>query len=111
MALRLFILQDGFDRFSRSMREPQGVIDPFMERLRSGGFSDMNDFIVVPFHRCGDAHMAGQSPSDGAPTVMDPLFSQKDANRMQDMVRQDGNEQMAVCAMFLLMINRAQSQL
>ena len=90
------ILQDGLDRFSWPVGQVQGVIDFLVEHLRSGGLPNMDDFTIVPFHGRGDANMVGQPFPDGRPTVVDSLASQADANGMQDMIRQDRYEQMAV---------------
>ncbi len=93
---RFQISQDGLDRFSWPEGQAQGVMDFLVEYLRPAGLPDMDDFAVVPFHRGGDARMVGQPLPDGRPTIVDSLVSQADAHGVQDMIRQDCYEQMAV---------------
>ena len=62
----------------------------------TSGFSDVNHFTILPFHSSSDAQMIGQSVPDGSPTVMDSLASQAEANAVQNMIRQDGYEKMAI---------------
>ena len=88
--------QDGPDCFTWPERQAQGFVNFLMEHFRAGGLPDMNDFAVVPFHGGSDAYMVGQSFPDGRPTIVDALGSQTDANAVQNMIRQDRYEQMAV---------------
>jgi hypothetical protein len=67
-----------------------------VEHLRAGGLPYVNHFTVIPFHSGSDAHMVGQSFPDSRPTIVDALGSQADANAVQNMIRQDRYEQMAV---------------
>lgn len=90
------ISQDGIDRFTWPPGQVQGVIDFIVERLRPGGLPYVNDFTIVPFHGGSDAHLVGQPLPDCRPTVVDSLASQADANAVQNMIRQNCYEQMAV---------------
>ena len=90
------ISHDGLDNFTWPLGQAQCLINFFVERLRSGGPPDMNNFTVVPF-RCGsDAHMVGQPLPDGHPAISDPLATQTDAYAVQNMICQDCYEQMTV---------------
>jgi hypothetical protein len=88
--------QDGPDCFTWPLGQAQGVINSLVEHLRAGGLPYVNHFTVIPFHSGSDAHMVGQSFPDGRPTIVDALGSQADANAVQNMIRQDRYEQMAV---------------
>ena len=90
------ISHDGLDHLPWPERQAQGIINFLVEHFRAGGLPDMNDFAVVPFHGGSDAYMVGQSFPDGRPTIVDALGSQTDANAVQNMIRQDRYEQMAV---------------
>ena len=102
--------QNSLDRFARSMGQVQSIIDPDMKGLGPGGFSDMDDLAVIPFHGRGDAHMHRQSFPDHRPAIGNPLLPELEANGMEHMVGQDRDKEMPVCPVLVLMINGAQSQ-
>ena len=77
------ISDDRLNRFTRSMRQMQSVVDLPVEGLRPARPSDMNHLAVVPFHRRGNAYMGGQPLPDGSPTVGDSLLPQLDADGMR----------------------------
>ena len=78
-----------------------------MEGLRPGRFSDVDHFAVIVFYGSGNAFVSGEFLTDRGPTVCDPLFSQFETDGVQYMVSQNGDEEMTIPPMFILMINRA----
>ena len=78
-----------------------------MERFRPGRLSNVDRFAILSFYGGGNTFVRGKLLPDRAPTVGDPLLSQFEADGVQYMVSQDGNEQMTIRPVFLLMINRA----
>ena len=91
--------------------DSQGIVNPEMEGLGSGGFSDVDDFAVVSFYGGGNTSVSGKPFPDSTPAECDSLFSQLGADGVQYMVSQNGNEKMTIHPLFLPMVNGAQTKL
>ena len=98
---------DGFADSSRCGVDAQGIVDGLLGRFGGGGFSHMQCRAVGASEGGGDALLAFEDAAQRRPTGIFTGLTQPCANHLHELIGDHGDEQMAVGADGLVVIDRA----
>ena len=88
--------------------QAQRVVNCFVKIFRFGTFSNKKDMPVPGFETIGQSAMGRHSVANLPPAHVDTLLLQTGPNTMQQMIRQQRDEDVGIASMLFLMEHRAQ---
>ena len=103
-------LDEGFADPSGCVVDAQGLVDGLLGGFGTGGFSHVQGAPVGAAEGGGDALLPFEDSAKGGPTGALTGLAQAPANHLDELIGDDGDEQMAFGADGLVVIDGAQAE-
>jgi hypothetical protein len=92
-------LEDCFLRFSRSVGNPERIIDDLLAWFGPGGFAHVERLTVLTFELDGDADLAGQFAAQAFPAQINPAGLDLKAKGVHQMISEHRDKEMPTDAL------------
>lgn len=87
-----------FDEAAGVGVDAEGVVDGLLMQFGGGGLAQVQGAAVGATERGGDAASCGEAVAQGGPTVGEAVVAQASSNDLDELIGDDGDEQMALGA-------------